>query len=208
MGWVPQKSAGFGATAPAQKHPRSRCGTKENIPFGTIFIEFGDTKTCYTFSGLELAPKSSKKLIGALSCMHKGPKGIQSLWDHPKKIPFVQKHKESVIWAIIREKPHFGAFPEAKKANWRSQLHAQRSQKNSIPLGTSEKIPLCKNTKKARYVRCLGKNPIIGHSHTLRKGVVECARMRKSEQRPNNNANPSGLSEKKVYCVESLQFCR
>ena len=30
VGWVPQKSAGFGATAPAQKHPRSRCGTKKH----------------------------------------------------------------------------------------------------------------------------------------------------------------------------------
>ena len=30
LGWVPQKSAGFGATAPAQKHPRSRCGTKKH----------------------------------------------------------------------------------------------------------------------------------------------------------------------------------
>ena len=30
VGWVPQKSAGFGATAPAQKHPRSRIGTKKH----------------------------------------------------------------------------------------------------------------------------------------------------------------------------------
>ena len=30
VGWVPQKSAGFGATAPAQKHPSSRCGTKKH----------------------------------------------------------------------------------------------------------------------------------------------------------------------------------
>ena len=86
--------------------------------------------------------------------MHKGPKCIQSLWDHPKKIPFVQKHKEGAICAILREKPHFGPFPEAEK------------------------------------------------------DAAECARMRKAAQRPNNNANPSGLSEKKVYCVESLQFCR
>jgi len=49
----------------------------KNIPFGTIFIEFGDTKVCCTFSGLELAPKSRKKLIGALSCIYKGPKCIQ-----------------------------------------------------------------------------------------------------------------------------------
>ena len=114
VGWVSQKSAGFGSTAPAQKHPRSRCGTK-NIPFGTIFIEFGDSKKCCTFSGLELAPKSRKKLIGALSCMHKGPKCIQSLWDHTKKINFVQRHKEGAICTILREKTPFLAFPEAKK---------------------------------------------------------------------------------------------
>jgi len=47
--------------------------------------------------------------------MHKGPKCIQSLWDHPKKIPFVQKHKEGAICAILREKTHLGAFAEAKK---------------------------------------------------------------------------------------------
>ena len=120
VGWVPQKSAGFGATAPAQKHPRFRCGTK-NIPFGTIFIEFGDPKKCCTFSGLELAPKSRKKLIGALSCMHKGPKCIQSLWDHPKRIPFVQKHKEGAICAILRAKTPFLAFPEAEKVLFTAQ---------------------------------------------------------------------------------------
>ena len=87
----------------------------KNIPFGTIFNEFGDTKKCCTFSGLELAPKSRKKLIGALSCMHKGPKCIQSLWGHPKKIPFVQTHKEGAICAILREKTPFLAFPKVKK---------------------------------------------------------------------------------------------
>ena len=35
-----------------------------------------------------------------------------------------------------------------------------------------------------------------------KKGVVDCARLRKAAHWPNNNANPSGLSEKKVYCVE------
>ena len=120
----------------------------KNFRFGTIFIEFGDTKKCCTFSGPELAPKSRKKLIGALSCMHKGPKCIQSLWEHPKKIPFVQKHKEGAICAILREKTPFLASSEAKK------------------------------------------------------GVVNWARLRKAAHWPNNNANPSGLSEKKVYCVE------
>ena len=103
----------------------------------------GPSKKCRTFSGLELASESRKKLIGALSCMHKGPKCIQSLWDHPKKIAFLQKHKEGATCAILRETTPFLAFPEAKK------------------------------------------------------GVVNYARLRKAAHWPNNNANPSGLSEKK-----------
>ena len=138
---------------PQHKSTPDPVAAPKNIPFGTIFIEFGDTKKCCTFSGLELAPKSRKKLIGALSCMHEGPKCIQSLWDHPKKIPFVQKYKEGAICAILREKNPFLAFPEAKK------------------------------------------------------GVVNCARLRKAAHWPNNNANPSGLSEKKVYCVEKRDMC-
>ena len=133
---------------PQHKSTPDPVAAPKNIPFGTIFIEFGDTKKCCTFSGLELAPKS-----GALSCMHKGPKCIQSLWDHPTKIPFVQKHKEGAICAILREKTPLLAFPEAKK------------------------------------------------------GVVYCARLRKAAHWPNNNANPSGLSEKKVYCVEKRDMC-
>ena len=114
VGWVPQENAGFGATAQNKSTPDPVASPK-NMPFGTIYIEFGDTKKCCTFSGLELAPKRRKKLIGALRCMHKGPKCIYSLWDHPKKIPFVQKHKEGAICAIFREKTPFLAFPEARK---------------------------------------------------------------------------------------------
>ena len=82
--------------------------------------------------------------------MHKGPKCIQSLWDHPKKIPFVQKHKEGAICAILREKTPFLAFPEAIKAKWRSQLHAQSSQMHSIPLGPSEKNSFCAKVQRKR----------------------------------------------------------
>ena len=108
VGWVPQKVLAL-VQRPQHKSTPDPVAAPKNIPFGTIFKEFGDTKKCCTFSGLQLAPKSRKKLIGALSCMHKGPKCIQSLWDHPKKIPFVQKHKEGAICAILREKnPIFG----------------------------------------------------------------------------------------------------
>ena len=100
---------------PQHKSTPDPVAAPKNIPFGTIFIEFGNTKKCCTFPVLELAPKSRKNLIGALSCMHKGPKCIQSLWDHPKKIPFVQKHKEGAICAILREKTPFLASQRLKK---------------------------------------------------------------------------------------------
>ena len=138
---------------PQHKSTPDPVAAPKNISFGTIFIEFCDTKKCCTFSGLELAPKSRKKLTGALSCMHKGSKCIQSLWEHPKKINFVHKHKEGAICAILRKKTPVLASPEAKK------------------------------------------------------GVVNCARLRKAAHWPNNNANPSGLSEKKVYCVERRDMC-
>ena len=128
----------------------------KNISFGTIFIEFGDTKKFCTFSGLELAPKTSKKLIGALCCMHKGPKCIQSLWDIRKK------------------------------------------------------LILCKSTKKARYVRSLGKKPHFWPSQRVKKVLLTaqgCPRLCKAADWPNNNANNSGLSEKKVYCVERRDMC-
>ena len=79
---------------------------------------------------------------------------------------------------------------------------------HSIPLGPSEKNSfLCKSTKKARYVRSLGKKTPFLAFPEAKKGVVDCARLRKAAHWPNNNANPSGLSEKKVYCVEKRDMC-
>ena len=40
-----------------------------------------------------------------------------------------------------------------------------------------------------------------------KKGVFHCARLRKAANWPNNNANPSGLSEKNVYFVEKRDMC-
>jgi len=100
---------------PQHKSTLDPVGAPKNNPFGAIFIEFGDTKKCCTFSLLELAPKSRKKLIGALSCMHKGPKCIQTLWDHQKKSLLLKTTKNSRYVRFLGKKPHFGAFREAKK---------------------------------------------------------------------------------------------
>ena len=80
---------------------------------------------------------------------------------------------------------------------------------NANPSGLSEKKRLL--CRKARYVRSLGKKFHFWPSQRLKKVLLTeqgCARLRKAANWTNNNANPSGLSEKNVYCVESLRFCR
>ena len=135
---------------PKHKSTPDPVAAPKNIPFGTIFIEFGDNKKYWTFSGLELAPKKQRK-ANWRSQLHAQRSKMHSISLGPsEKIPFVQKHKEIAICAIPREKPHFEAFPEAKKANWRSQLHAQRSKMHSIPLGPSEKNSFCAQAQRNR----------------------------------------------------------
>ena len=117
--------------------------------------------------------------------------------------------RKSAILSIRWKKTPFLAFPEAIKANWRSQLHAQSSQMHSIPLGPSEKIPFVQKYKESAICAILREETPFWGIPRGKKGVVICAIcLRKAAHWPNNNANPSGLSEKKVYCVESLQFCR
>ena len=131
---------------PQHKSTPDPVAAPKNIPYGTIFIEFGDTKKCCTFSGLELAPKSRKKLIGALSCMHNGLKCIQSLWDHPKKIPLVQKRKEGAICAILREKLHFWPSQGLKKVLFAAQVCARLRTGpiiTQIPRGYQKKKVYC-----------------------------------------------------------------
>ena len=57
-------------------------------------------------------------------------------------------------------------------------------------------------------MRFLGKKPHFGAFPEAKESVVNYERLRKAAQWPNNNANPLELSEKKVYCIESLRFCR
>ena len=164
---------------PQHKSTPDPVAAPKYIPFGTIFIEFGDTKKCCTFSVLELAPKSRKKLIGALSCMHKTPKCIQSLWDHTKKILFVQKYKESAICAILRGKnPILGTSQRLKKLTGAlSCMHKGPKSIQSL-WDYLKKLLFLKSTKKARYVRSVGKKPHFGAFPEAKKGVVICAMLR------------------------------
>ena len=127
---------------PQHKSTPHPVAAPKNIPFGTIFIEFGDTKKCCTFSGLELAPKSRKKLIGALSCMHKGPKCIQSLWDHPKKILLCKSTKKVRYVRSLAKKPHFWPSQRLRKVLFTAQRCARLRNSliiTQIPRGYQKK---------------------------------------------------------------------
>ena len=56
-------------------------------------------------------------------------------------------------------------------------------------------------------MRSLEKKTLFLAFQEASKSVVNYARLRNSARWPNNNANPSGLSEKKVYCVERRDMC-
>ena len=73
-----------------------------------------------------------------------------------------------------------------------------------IPLGYQKKRFIVK--KSAIFAILREKTPFLAFPE-VKKGVVDCARLRKAAHWPNNNANPSGLPEKKVYCVEKRDMC-
>ena len=137
------KKCSFWCNGPSIKAPQIPLGHQKTInAIWRYFLEFGDTKKCHTFSGLELVPKSSKKLIGGLSCMHKGQKCIQTLWDRPKKIPFVEKYKECAICAILRGKPileHTQRLKKVLRVLRCAQNALQRPQKMQFPRSCQEK---------------------------------------------------------------------
>ena len=71
-------------------------GPSEKIPFLQKYKKSRYVRSLGKRHHFEAFP-DPKMLIAALSCMRKGPKCIQTLWNHPKKIPFVQKYKENAI---------------------------------------------------------------------------------------------------------------
>ena len=83
-----------------------------------------------------------------------------------------------------------------KAAHWRNNNANPRGyQKKKF---IAKKIAICAILSK--------KTPFLAFPEA-KKGVVHCARLRKAAHWPNNNANPSGLSEKKLYCAEKRDMC-
>ena len=83
-----------------------------------------------------------------------------------------------------------------QKANWRSQLHAQGPKIHSNPLKPSEKIAFVKKDKECAICAILTEKNHFG-AYTEAKNVLHVVRCAKhAPQKPKNNANPSGVSEK------------
>jgi len=77
------------------------------------------------------------------------------------------------------------------------------------PFGTiRKKIPFVENYKEFAICAILREKTHFVNSQRLKKvlRVLRCAK--NTPQRPPKNANPSELSEKNVYSLESLQFWR
>ena len=129
--WIFPFSEGWGGTLkkvltlvqrPQHKSTSDPVAAAKNNAFGAIFIEFGDTKKCCTFSGLELVPKSRKKLIALSAACAKVPNAFKPFGTIRKKLLLCKSTKKSQYVRSLGKKPHFGAFPEAKKGVGRAQV--------------------------------------------------------------------------------------
>ena len=72
--------------------------------------------------------------------MHKGPKCIQTLWDHQKRFLLLKTTKNARDERSLGKKPHVGAFLEAEKGVGRAQVrlkYSPEAQKNANQSGLS-----------------------------------------------------------------------
>ena len=108
---------------------------------------------------------------------------------------------------FLGKKPHFWPSQRLKKVLLTSQFCARLRTGPiiiQIPRGYQKKKFIVKKGAMCAILR--EKTSFLAFPEAT-KGVVNCARLRKAAHWPNNKANPSGLSEKKVYCVEKRDMC-
>ena len=107
----------------------------------------------------------------------------------------------------LAKKPHFWPSQRLKKGLFTAQGCARLRPGpiiTQIPRGYQKKKFIA---YKSAICAILSEKTLFLAFPEAKKGVVRCARLGKVAHWPNNNANPSGLSEKKVYCVEKRDMC-
>ena len=107
----------------------------------------------------------------------------------------------------LGKKPHFWPSQTLKKVLLTTQGCARLRTGPIIKksLGAIRKIKFI--VWKSAICATLREKPPFLAFPEAKKGVVNYARLRMAAHWTNNNANPSGLSEKKVYCVERRDIC-
>ena len=150
------------------------------------------------------------------------------------QIPRDYQKKKFIVWkgaicAILREKTPFLAFPEAKRGvvNYAKLPKAAHwANNNANPSGLTTQgcarlrtgpiiMQIPRDYQKKKFIVWKGaicatlreKTPFLAFPEA-KKGVVNYARLRKAAHWPNNNANPSGLSERKVLLCGKARYVR
>ena len=102
--WKFQFSEGWGGSLkkvlilvqqPQHKSTPDPVAAPKNIPSGTIFIEFGDTKKCCTFSGLELAQKAEKSKLALSAGCRRVQNAFNPFGTIPKKFLLCKSTKKA-----------------------------------------------------------------------------------------------------------------
>ena len=115
MGWVPQKKCWFWCNGPSTKAPQIPLRHQKTFHLALFLSNLAILKSAALFSGLELAPKSRKKLIGALSCMHKVPNAFNPSGTIRKKLLLSKSTKKARYVRSLGKKPHFWPSQRLKK---------------------------------------------------------------------------------------------
>ena len=109
----------FWCNGPSIKAPQISVGAPKTNHYGAIFIEFGDTKKCHTFGWLELVPQCELSVSAACT---KVKNAFKSFGTIRKKFLLLKTTKNARYARSLGEKPHFGAYTEAKKGVARGQV--------------------------------------------------------------------------------------
>ena len=104
---------------PQHKSTSDSFGAPKTNHYGAIFIEFGDTKKCHTFGGLELVLQCYLAISAACTKVKYALKSFGTI----RKTFLLLKTTKNVRYVrSLGEKPHFGAYTEAEKGVARGQV--------------------------------------------------------------------------------------
>jgi len=125
---------------PQHKSTSDSLGAPKKNHFGAIFIEFGDTKKCNTFGGLELVLKRELAVSAACTKVKNAFKPFGTI---RKKSLLLKTTKNARYVRSLGKKPHFGAYTEAKKGVAHGHVRSKGSpeaRKMQIPPGYQKKM--------------------------------------------------------------------